>query len=103
MSALTSHIRDSERTPPVVSEVLSDDAYKRGVELAFYERMVRLTFMVSRASLRAAREQRGDALTADVQAHLQAHRSPMFARLARAMEKEQPPSPDFGQFRSRDR
>ena len=102
MTALTSHIRDSEPTPKVVSEALSEDAYKRGIELAFYERVVKLTFLMSASTLRAAKLRKPADLDSEVAAQLQEHRSPLFARLARAMEKDMPPESDFGPFRGPD-
>jgi hypothetical protein len=90
--------RDSETSTKAVSEVLSEDACKRRVELAFLERVVSLTASKSAARLSAARAHKLTELESDVLEELHHFRNPMWTRLARELEKTHLPQADFGQF-----
>jgi hypothetical protein len=92
--------QESVPASKAVDEVLSEDAYRRGVELAFVERMVGLTASQAAASLRRARVHDASALEREVLGELREFRSPVFRRLAREMEKSHPAEADFGAFGS---
>lgn len=89
---------DSEASTTAVAEVLSDDAYKRRVELAFLERLVRQTELRSAVQLNGARAHKRIGLERDVLQVLHDVRSPVWKSLARQLEKTQPPERDFGRF-----
>jgi hypothetical protein len=90
--------RDSDTSTKAVSEVLSEDAGERKVELAFLERMVSLTASKSAARLSAARAHKLTGLESDVLEELHDFRNPMWTRLARELEKTHLPQADFGEF-----
>ncbi len=90
--------QESEASTKAVNEVLSEDPYKRGIEIAFFERVVRLTAARSAASLRAARVHKVSVVESEVLGQLRDFRSPVFRRLAREMEKSHAAEADFGAF-----
>lgn len=89
---------DSEPSSPAVAEVLSVDPYKRAVELAFLERLVRRAELRSAVQLNAARAHKRNGLEHDVLQVLHDVYSPIWKILARQLEQTQPPQRDFGPF-----
>lgn len=89
---------NSEASTTAVNEVLSDDAYKRGVELAFLQRVIRRMESESAGQLTAARAHKRIGLESEVIQELHDARSPIWKSLARQLEKTHPAQRDFGQF-----
>jgi hypothetical protein len=101
VTSIAGHIRDVDAPPKLVGEALSEDAYKRGVELAFVERLVRLTYVRSAKNLCATRERgQPDALEAEVSDLLALHRGPLLSDAEDNLD-DLPEEPDFGRFRAR--
>jgi hypothetical protein len=80
-----------------VADVLSADAGKRGIELDFMQRINALLFRATKSGLERADRQATVAIqAADTHDRIE---SPIYAKMARELEKTVPTAKGFGRFR----
>ena len=89
--------RQTEPTPgSAVAEVLSPEAGKRGIELAFLERVTKAAFSAAVAAVEAgasvARKEKFSTAYTRM-------RSPVFEKVSKALEHTVPEDAGFGRFR----
>lgn len=107
-ASLRSNPRSGESQPgKALGDVLSADATKRDVEVAFVGRFMKAVVKSNRVTVKslmvsAAREGASfgkDAMAAKVEADYAMMRSPAFEKLAKELEKDLPTDATFGKFR----
>jgi hypothetical protein len=92
------HFEEADNSTALVTEVLSEDAQTRRIELAFFERVVNHAAQASAVQLGAARRRTN--VENEVLRELHAVRNPVWQRFALELEKARPAQKDFGQFGS---